>query len=876
MLENINRAEAGLPVASTAGKAIAQRQSRVGAHTRLATLIAVAVVALAIWLPRAFQLDHFVTIDESKWLVRAGNFYQAVESRTYENTFQHGHPGVTIMYAGLAGYLWRFPDYIEKVGSQQLWSDEFAQALESNGHQPIDMLAAGRTFIVLFNVIALSVAFVYAINLLGFLPALLGFLLIAFDPFQTALSRFLHPDSLLSPFMLLAAFALMHYLFAGRRLRDLIVAGAVTGLAMLTKTPAIFLLPLAGLFCLIELADQITSRPGWRWREFLRWSSLSRILRTLLIWGGVAALVFVTLWPAMWVAPWQTISQVFGISAFYATSGHGSPVFFNGTIYNGNPGADFYPINFLWRTTPVVMLGILLLIPGFWLTRRIQDRRVRLTALGIASMAFFFMVFMSLGAKKFDRYLLPVFMPVDLLAALGLAMVAQRLFQARSLAWMRGLTIALLAVAVGAQAWQSLPLFPYYMDYYNPVMGGPAKAPDVMFIGWGEGLDEAARYLNDTIDVKTNTVASWYERGPFSYFYKGLSTPDERIWEADYSVLYRHQWQRELPTRRMLSNFDQLTPEKSIWLNDMEYVRVYDMQKAPPADYMVEWNDALRLVFYENDSGSVYPGMWYDVNLFFLKTAPVDVNYNMLMRVVNPAGDELIKVDEWPKGWPTTQLQVGQVLTDVRHGLFISEVTPVGPYRIEVSFYDPATFDRLPARSVRTGQPAADPYVLDYMVVGDWPLAPAGRISPAVNLGDQVELYGADLVQPDGTARKLDDVTVAPGESLTLRLNWKALDFIHQDYTVFVHLVGPDGRPIVQGDSQPMHGFIPTSYWPPHQKMADDHMLTIPADAAPGEYRLLVGWYDLESLQRLPMTQGQKAIGDAYQVATVTVQAAAR
>src|SRR5690606_13846051 len=111
---------------------------------------------------------------------------------------------------------------------------------------------------------------------------------------------------------------------------------------------------------------------------------------------------------------------------------------------------------------------------------------------------------------------------------------------------------------------------------------------------------------------------------------------------------------------------------------------------------------------------------------------PMDVNYNILLRVVNQDGVELIHVDEWPKGWPTTQIPLGEVLSDVRHGLFISEETPIGPYRIEVSFYHPVTFDRLPARSVRTGELVADPYIVDYMMVGDWPPAPAGRISPAV------------------------------------------------------------------------------------------------------------------------------------------------
>jgi uncharacterized membrane protein len=81
--------------------------------------------------------------------------------------------------------------------------------LEALGHKPIDLMAAGRTFIVLLNVIALALAFLYARRLVGLWPALVAFLLIAFDPFQIALSRLLHPDALLAPLMLLATLAFM-------------------------------------------------------------------------------------------------------------------------------------------------------------------------------------------------------------------------------------------------------------------------------------------------------------------------------------------------------------------------------------------------------------------------------------------------------------------------------------------------------------------------------------------------------------------------------------------------------------------------------------------------------------------------------------------
>jgi hypothetical protein len=54
--------------------------------------------------------------------------------------------------------------------------------------------------------------------------------------------------------------------------------------------------------------------------------------------------------------------------------------------------------------------------------------------------------------------------------------------------------------------------------------------------------------------------------------------------------------------------------------------------------------------------------------------------------------------------------------------------------------------------------------------------------------------------------------------------------------------------------------------------MMDDYPIHLPTDAPAGEYRLLVGWYDLATMARLPMSQGGKEIGDAYQVATFTVR----
>src|SRR4051812_8878126 len=330
-------ATSGTTTGSTAASATeqdTQASSRARQGIDWSTILAAVIVALAVWLPRAFELNRFATVDESRWLIRSANFYQALHSGHFADTYQQGHPGVIIMYAGLAGYLTQFPDYVNHINEQLVWGNPAMDTLESLGHKPIDLMAAGRFFIVLLNVIALTLAFLYAKRLVGLWPALVASLLIAFDPFYIGLTRLLHPDSLLTTFMLLATLAIMAYLFAGRRTGDLIAAGVYTALAWLTKTPALFLLPLLGLLSLIELGVYVTDQPGWRWRDFWSGASLWRLLRTWLIWGGVTAVVYVALWPAMWVAPSATLGQVLSISSEYATEGHTSSIFFNGQIIN--------------------------------------------------------------------------------------------------------------------------------------------------------------------------------------------------------------------------------------------------------------------------------------------------------------------------------------------------------------------------------------------------------------------------------------------------------------------------------------------------------------------------------------------------------------
>jgi hypothetical protein len=123
-----------------------------------------------------------------------------------------------------------------------------------------------------------------------------------------------------------------------------------------------------------------------------------------------------------------------------------------------------------------------------------------------------------------------------------------------------------------------------------------------------------------------------------------------------------------------------------------------------------------------------------------------------------------------------------------------------------------------------------------------------------LTLGDTVHLRGFDISPlPLGEGA---GVRAHPGDALPLTLYWQGDGPTDIDYTVFVHLVGPDGLPHGQLDYPPGGGTAPTSSWAQGQVIIDELALPIAGNAAPGTYHIAVGLYDAASGGRLPVTDG--------------------
>ncbi len=115
------------------------------------------------------------------------------------------------------------------------------------------------------------------------------------------------------------------------------------------------------------------------------------------------------------------------------------------------------------------------------------------------------------------------------------------------------------------------------------------------------------------------------------------------------------------------------------------------------------------------------------------------------------------------------------------------------------------------------------------------------------NFNQQAYLLGADI----------SHTQVEPSQTLQLTLYWQALNRFEQDYTVFVHVLGPDGLPLINADHAPPR---PTSNWLEGEVITDSLTFTIPPDLAPDFYPIEVGLYNAADPQfaRLPLHNSNK------------------
>ncbi|MEP0759884.1 glycosyltransferase family 39 protein [Coleofasciculus sp. FACHB-T130] len=697
-------------------------------------LVSLTLRILAITVP--------INSDEVLWMTRGSTFIQNLLEGDLTGTYRRHHPGVTNMWV---------------IGSSMLANCRLQKHFPSllGLNQPLDLDACFNQvqFPILFYVLprllqgaiasACMVCFyILAKQLLGQSVALCSLSLLLLEPFFLAYQRYLTTDALMADFSILALLLFLLYLrsdllSASAPLRDryrrrlLVASGVFMGLATATKVTALFILPAVALWIvLIESGIWRTRFPQRGWKRQLadlRWWGLS-ILGTIVL-----------IWPAMWVSPSYVVAQIY--KGLLKESARGV-LFFLGQITD-SPGLLFYPLVLAYRLSPVLQVGLLaflaiLLIPKL---RRHQKKMPEVTALALIPLCV--LLTLSVSDSKIDRYinlLLPV---LALLSAVGWleivvwvgrgAEVLRRRFGKHHIGqWgiNRGVTTAI--ALFGLQLIVLIPYYPYYLSYYNPLLGGSAAAKHIFMIGQGEGLDLAAKWLNQLPNAKEIKVASWYSSSFAAYFHGQTLPiekdilPDPQPWTtANRVVLYYNQFQRQLPEPKAIAYFAPQQPLYAARLHDIDYARVYpgpvplleDLERIQ-VPLSLSFGKQVQLLGYDLNTSKLLPDEALVVTFYwkFLAPMPPDMTINISLR--DTQGNLQNRSDARPLDgyFFTDQVTSGTVLRDV-HKLTVTPGTPPNRYRLEVGWYSPSNGQALEVRDAVGNSPGTQAIIGEVEVI---------------------------------------------------------------------------------------------------------------------------------------------------------------
>ncbi|MCC6179054.1 MAG: glycosyltransferase family 39 protein [Chloroflexi bacterium] len=566
---------------------------------------------------RLLAHDLVITADEDNWMRRAGGFAYGLLNGQLGRTYQNGHPGVTTMWvATLTLGPERTVQYADRVHGLRLvgrvagfW----------------DALVAARVGFAVATALLVAGIALLAGRLFGPLVGLLAGLAVGLEPFYIAISQLVHMDALLSGCMVASVLAVLVRWQRGGGRRWLVLSGVLGGLAFLSKVPALYLVgftPLLGVACAVSshvfgspandtptsgslsgradggcadngqpldvdaLVDHTeqgrasgTDAPATGSVLDTR-TLVLRLLVDLAVWGVTFTATWALLWPAVWaLGPMEVLDRVADFTRETGGQPHEQGTFFWGEP-RADPGPFFYPVAVAFRLAPLTLLGLVLLA-GLWRRLSLEARH---GALALLAYCLGFGLMMTLGPKKFDRYLLPIFPALGVLAALGLGVLlggageTLRHSTAGHLRWgarPRGVRAVAGAAIVGLALWPAAAAYPYYLSYYNPLLGGGAAATRTVMVGNGEGLDQVARWLND----RPNADNLWIVSHSFDILQPLIAASGEPLRDrvpsnADYVVLYRFQEQIG-HSPRVVAEYQRRAPEYVATIGGIEYAWVY-------------------------------------------------------------------------------------------------------------------------------------------------------------------------------------------------------------------------------------------------------------------------------------------------------------
>ncbi|MBI5350923.1 MAG: hypothetical protein HZB77_16625, partial [Chloroflexi bacterium] len=229
---------------------------------------------------------------------------------------------------------------------------------------------------------------------------------------------------------------------------------------------------------------------------------------------------------------------------------------------------------------------------------------------------------------------------------------------------------------------------------------------------------------------------------------------------------------------------------------------------------------------------------------------------NGLITLNIPSGQHTIKVFLQP----TLPQIAGTSLSLISLIVLLAyRLSPIANSKWRMANSDPQSAIRNPQSTISNLQsPFLSLFILSLFIVhffSPFRSSPSIPNPSSINFDHQLALIGFD-----------SPATLVSGESLDLKLYWRAMETLDKNYSTTVQLADKFGNRYGASDSQHPNQ-TPTSRWSPDQYARDSHHLVSLIGTPPGDYRLLVGVH--EKGKPLSVIENNAPIGIEYEIGKV-------
>ncbi|MCA9966095.1 MAG: glycosyltransferase family 39 protein [Anaerolineales bacterium] len=269
----------------------------------------------------------------------------------------------------------------------------------------------------------------------------------------------------------------------------------------------------------------------------------------------------------------------------------------------------------------------------------------------------------------------------------------------------------------------------------------------------------------------------------------------------------------------------------------------------PPQSLNLMVRPGLELVGVERGKTAVTTGERVELALWWLAMAPLPTLTTRL-ELIRPDNTGRILFDTQPVhgSYPFANWQTPQFVID-RLSERVPDSFETGQYQLHLRLLD----------SNNNTVAEADLGLLQIEQANRLFDLPRAEFPLAATFGNEIALRGYNLNPNDDG-------------SYELTLLWQAVAQPAADYTVFVHLLHPDGSCCLwQQDVAPQQGQYPTTRWVPEEVVVDSYRLELPPDVGAGSYPIEIGLYLVASGQRLQVVVPGQRDGDVVDLRPLAV-----